>query len=374
MRTELAPTRLRIQRVLRITALWVVIGLVAAMAEHAILRGHGHPSLLMDRMDAWFLRSLLAGSLAGGIYVFVLRARLRKLALIPAVGAMALIVPGVCVVVSIIVHAVTGNNGSLKDLIAGLGTWPMVASYGYWTLLMGLTMVLVRYSDQYGGRGFSTLTGRYHKPRQEMRVFMFLDMRSSTSIAEQLGHVKYFELLNSLFADITDPISNARGEIYQYVGDEISVSWPLRRAVSRYRCVRCFLDIRRKMERRAPHYRSRFGVVPVFKAGFHYGHVTTGEVGVLKRERIYSGDVVNTAARIQGSCNDHGVDNLISQDLVDVLRLPPELFTLREIGSIALQGKRSPTRLWTMVHRDGAVPDGADAAKPMVEEAHMVPA
>lgn len=89
----------------------------------------------------------------------------------------------------------------------------------------------------------------------------------------------------------------------------------------------------------------------MFKAGFHYGPVTTGEVGLLKRERIYSGDVVNTAARIQNSCNELGVDNLLSKELMDVLHLPSNFHT-REIGSIALRGKKQETSLWTIDQPD----------------------
>ncbi len=37
---------------------------------------------------------------------------------------------------------------------------------------------------------------------------MFLDIRSSTAIAEDLGHLRYFELLNDFFKDIADPIDN----------------------------------------------------------------------------------------------------------------------------------------------------------------------
>ncbi|MEO8587887.1 MAG: adenylate/guanylate cyclase domain-containing protein, partial [Flavobacteriales bacterium] len=176
------------------------------------------------------------------------------------------------------------------------------------------------------------------------------------------GHVKYFQLLNELYADITDPIVYSRGEIYQYVGDEISVSWPLRRGVGRLRCIRCFLDIRAKLQRRAKHYEQRYGLLPAFKAGFHYGQVTTGEVGLVKKERIFSGDVVNTAARIQNSCNAHGVDNLMSRELLDLLR-PQAKFAVREIGSIALKGKRHTTSLWTIEHEDAmpVVPEGRAA-------------
>lgn len=90
-------------------------------------------------------------------------------------------------------------------------------------------------------------------------------------------------------------------------------------------------------------------MAPTFKAGFHYGPVTTGEIGLVKKELIYSGDVVNTAAHIQNQCNVHGVDNLISQDLLDVLRLPSN-YAVREIGSADLKGKRNAIKLWTLVH------------------------
>jgi adenylate cyclase len=228
-----------------------------------------------------------------------------------------------------------------------------LGQYFFWTLLMGGSMFMVRLNDQYGSGGISYLTGRYHKPREEMRVFMFLDMRSSTAIAEELGNVKYFRLLNELYAEITDPIVYSRGEIYQYVGDEVSVSWPLRRGVGRLRCIRCFLDIRAKLQRRAKHYQQRYGLVPAFKAGFHYGQVTTGEVGLVKKERVFTGDVVNTAARIQNSCNEHGVDNLMSKELLDLLR-PQMRLPVREIGSIALKGKRNAMSLWTIEHEDAA--------------------
>jgi adenylate cyclase len=88
--------------------------------------------------------------------------------------------------------------------------------------------------------------------------------------------------------------------------------------------------------------------------------VTTGEVGLVKRERIYSGDVVNTAARIQNICNDHSVDNLISKDLLDILQLPKG-YEPREIGSIALRGKSQSTSLWTIEHSAAAGKAGVPA-------------
>ncbi|HMC97053.1 MAG TPA: adenylate/guanylate cyclase domain-containing protein, partial [Flavobacteriales bacterium] len=346
---RLAGLRLRSKRTLRITLAWVVVGLMAALFEHNALVQHGATSVLLQRIDERFLRSLVAGFVGGGIYIFLLRDRLRKFPYFTALGIMAAIMLPVMGFTSAVWPALRSPEAFGTTFLDHLLSLRFLGHYVYWTLLMGGSMFMVRLNDQYGSGGISYLTGRYHKPREEMRVFMFLDMRSSTAIAEELGHVKYFQLLNELYADITDPIVYSRGEIYQYVGDEISVSWPLRRGVGRLRCIRCFLDIRTKLQSRAAHYEQRYGLAPAFKAGFHYGQVTTGEVGLVKKERIFSGDVVNTAARIQNSCNEHGVDNLLSKELLDLLR-PQAKFRVREIGSIALKGKRHAMSLWTIVH------------------------
>lgn len=355
----LAPTGIRFRRTLRITLMWVVVGVLAALFEHNVLVEHGVASNVMDRIDTRFWRSLAAGLVGGGIYIFLLRDRLRKLPYTQAFGVMAVIMFGVVLITGAVQPASSAPPPFAAAFTDALFSLRFLGQYLYWTLLMGATMLMVRLNDQYGSGGTGYLTGKYHTPRQEMRVFMFLDMRSSTAIAEEIGHVKYFQLLNELYTDITDPVVYARGEIYQYVGDEVSVSWPLRRGIGRQRCIRCFLDIRAKLQRKSEHYRQRYGLVPTFKAGFHYGQVTTGEVGLVKKERIFSGDVVNTAARIQNACNEHGVDNLMSKDLLDVLHLPDH-FTVREIGNIDLKGKRAATSLWTLVHADAP----AAASKP----------
>lgn len=342
---RLARLRLRTKRTLRIALAWIAVGLIGALFEHNILLENGLPDEWSRRLDGQVLRSALAGLFGGAIYIFVLRDRLRRLPYFTAFGIMAGLMLPVLIVTGAWLPARTDPTvGAFHERLLSV-RW--LGDYLYWTLLMGGTMLMVRLNDQYGNGSVGHLAGRYHKPQQELRIFMFLDMRSSTSIAEDLGHVRYFQLLNELFTDITDPIIYSRGEIYQYVGDEISVSWPLRRGLSKQRCVRCFLDIRTKLLGRESHYRSRYGIAPAFKAGFHYGEVTTGEVGLVKKERIYSGDVVNTAARIQNMCNELGVDNLISKELMDLL-LPKGPLSVREIGSISLRGKRSAVSLWTI--------------------------
>ena len=74
-------------------------------------------------------------------------------------------------------------------------------------------------------------------------------------------------------------------------------------------------------------------------------------MGLVKKELIFSGDAVNTAARIQNSCNTFGVDILISQELLEMLHLSDERYERREIGEIELKGKKNAVSLWTIEQR-----------------------
>ena len=93
-------------------------------------------------------------------------------------------------------------------------------------------------------------TGRYHKPVEEERIFMFLDLSSSTQIAEKIGHLKFHVFLNDFFYDITDAILSAEGEIYKYVGDEVIVSWRVMDGIKNSRCIQSFFEIQKCIEER----------------------------------------------------------------------------------------------------------------------------
>jgi adenylate cyclase len=175
---------------------------------------------------------------------------------------------------------------------------------------------------------------------------MFLDITSSTSIAENLGHVKYFELLNDFFNDLAIPIEAHQGEIYQYVGDEVVVSWALEEGISDANCLNCFFDILETIDELSFKYLEKYEMVPTFKAGMHFGKVSTGTIGTIKKEIIYTGDVLNTTSRIEGQCNPHNVNLLLSKDLMN--KLPNDnQFKFVEIGEISLRGKSSYVTLVT---------------------------
>jgi adenylate cyclase len=190
-------------------------------------------------------------------------------------------------------------------------------------------------------------TGKYHKPKEEKRIFLFSDMKSSTTIAEQMGHTKYFELLKEYYSDFSDAVVRHAGEVYQYIGDEIVISWKYEEGIKNNNCINCFFAMKKDLKKRADWYIATFGVAPTFKAGLHVGEVTTGEIGALKKEIIFTGDVLNTTARIQDLCNQYKTDILVSGDLIKLLHPEPKI-KINSLGVVELKGKNRRMELLTI--------------------------
>ncbi|MCP9236293.1 adenylate/guanylate cyclase domain-containing protein [Lewinella sp. JB7] len=214
-----------------------------------------------------------------------------------------------------------------------------------------LTIVYAQVSEVIGHVTLlNSLAGTYHRPRVENRIFLFSDMRSSTAIAEALGHQRFFHLLKAYYADLADAVVRHGGEVYLYVGDEMIVSWKLADGLNANNCLRCFFAMREDLRERADWYKATFGVVPKFKAGLHYGSVTTGEIGVVKKHIMFTGDVLNVTSRMQSLCNSVGVDLLVSGPLVEKLPLGSSYVT-RSVGCPELRGRREEVELFTVEDR-----------------------
>ena len=188
-------------------------------------------------------------------------------------------------------------------------------------------------------------TGRYHAPLEEERIFMFLDIVSSTTIAEKIGNLKFHMFLNEFYYDITDAILAAGGEIYKYVGDEVIISWKVADSIRNRRCIELVFEISKIIEAKKGKYIERFGFLPRCRAGMHCGAVIVGEIGDFKQEISFLGDTVNTTARIQSACKDYQVDLLISSELLARVDLPAE-YIKKNYGGIQLKGKEKPVVLW----------------------------
>lgn len=184
------------------------------------------------------------------------------------------------------------------------------------------------------------LLGRYRDPKEEDRIFMFMDLKSSTATAEKLGHLKYSAFIRDCFSDINEVLYPFSAQVYQYVGDEIVVTWPESEGLKNHFCIGFYFACQKQFQKRADYYLASYGLLPDFKAGAHAGPVTTVEIGEVKKDIAYHGDTLNTAARIQGVCNEHGKSFLVSKLLLDKVGTHPDMKT-EDLGMMLLKGKTS---------------------------------
>jgi adenylate cyclase len=217
----------------------------------------------------------------------------------------------------------------------------LVLSLGF-NLLIGVNDLL--------GQGvlFNFVAGRYRRPRVEDRVLLFIDMESSTVIAERLGEAGFLDFLNRFVADVTETIVAQRGAIHKYVGDEIIVTWPLAAGLRDAHCVHACFDALEQLDERAKAYIRDFGHRANFRAALHCGPVAIGELGTIKMEIAFLGDTMNTAARLQQACRDTGQRVLASAALVNRLAALPPGIAKRSIGQLRLRGKENEIELYAL--------------------------
>ena len=215
----------------------------------------------------------------------------------------------------------------------------------YYFIMTLVITFIVQVNKKYGpGVLVPLLLGKYRQPKEEERIFLFMDLQSSTSIAEELGHLRYSSFIRDSFMDINQVIAQYNADIYQYVGDEIVLSWRMAEGLNNLACIRFYFACREQFAKRAAYYETQYGRLPFFKAGLHGGMVTAVEIGEIKRDIAYHGDTINTAARIQSLCNTYGKSLLVSKGFTEVDGFY-DCFVATEIGEVVLKGKVVPIGL-----------------------------
>jgi adenylate cyclase len=256
------------------------------------------------------------------------------------------------------VNAVATAAAICAGLVAASVPWLVAEGLGSWRtyVVPFLTAVAVSIGFTWwfaldrllgGGVLVGLLTGRYHRPRREERVFLFADLERSTGIAERLGELRYHAFLNRVFVDAAQPVKEHYGLIYQYVGDQMVVTWPLGRGLADWNCLRCPAAINDALLGARARYETEFGVAPRFRFAVHCGPVVAGELGGSRREIVFSGDTLNTAARIEAVAKETGRQLVVSEDILRHAPLPDGL-TADSLGAHRLPGKERPLELFAL--------------------------
>lgn len=236
--------------------------------------------------------------------------------------------------------------GTTLDIISFAFDSGSFAIYFY-VLVVDLFMIMLRQVNLLLGENklMLLLMGKFYTPREEERVFMFLDLQSSTQLAEKLGHIRYSKLIQDCFNDL-GVVAENEAEIYQYVGDEVVLTWKLQEGLRKQNCLKAYYNFKQQLAQKQNYYEETYGALPFFKAGMNEGLVTVTEVGKYKKEIAYHGDAINTAARIQGKCNEFNQELLISENLKTKLALTG--YSFNKLGSVELRGKNKEVGIYAV--------------------------
>lgn len=299
----------------------------------------------------WVVGSLLFATLYWVSLLIENRPKIRRLAYYKLIilKACFLLIAEICFTFLVAISKIVGGS-SVEVAISEYAAWVFTPLMLVSLLYIFTSAIIISFfwqmSIKVGPNVLKNLLlGKYHNPSEEFRVFMFLDMKSSTTITEKLGNIKYSRLIQECFSDLTESAVLHKVEIYKYVGDEAILTWKKEEGVMHNHCIYTFFDFQRSLEQKRDYYEKKYGIFPEFKAGLNSGPVVVTEVGIIKRDIAYHSDVLNTAARIQEMCNTLNSKVLISEQLKDLL-IPDENLVIEDAGVFELRGKRSGVRLF----------------------------
>jgi adenylate cyclase len=323
----------RLERKLRVLAVVVALGAISGVAFN-LAQGRTLSSAMAVGMTYGLVMSLALA----GIELFVLDGPLRTW-LNGLSFTVNLIVRSA--IYATIIALIQGFE--IGEVIAGVSRemsgktfW---AGFAYSAVLSVVMNLGLGISNIVGYRTFlNFITGRYHAPVEENRFVLFVDIAGSTGFAERLGGIGIHRLLDRTFRLLTLAVSDYRGEVLNYVGDEVIVTWRERSGEIDCRPLRCFMAMRDELARASSQLELEFGVTPRIRGSLHFGPVIIGEIGDLKRAIVFNGDVMNTAARLEELSRTVDGGFLASSAAMQRFRSAAP-FAVRDHGRLPIRGR-----------------------------------
>jgi adenylate cyclase len=192
---------------------------------------------------------------------------------------------------------------------------------------------------------------------------MFSDIRSFTSLAEELGPQATVTLLNDYFTIMVECIQQHGGMLDKFIGDAIMAAFglPVAHGDDADRAVQAAIAMISSLfewnERRADDGRRPIDM----GIGINTGMVVTGNIGSPKRmDFTMIGDGVNLASRLEGACKQYSARILISEHTFGRLK---GVYRIREVDHVVVKGKTEPVAVYEVLdyHTSETFPNIMDA-------------
>jgi adenylate cyclase len=323
----------QLERKLRYFAAIIVVGTLAGLAV-GLAQGRDSPVSVLANAAYGFLMCISIGALE----LFVFDGRMRNWLNDLSFTANLVVRSAIYAVIIMLIQAFQSG-----ELIAGLPREP--SSQRFWTgfvysavisVLMNLGFGIANIIGPRALKNF--ITGRYHSPVEENRFVLFVDIAGSTGLAERLGGVGIHRFLDRTFRLLTVSVVDYRGEVLNYVGDEVIVTWPEDSGAIDCRPLQCFMAMRAALAEASQQFEREFGAAPKIRGSLHFGPVIVGEIGDVKRAIVFNGDVMNTAARLEELSRNVDGGFLASRAAMQQFRSAPP-FAVRDLGRLPIRGR-----------------------------------
>ena len=191
---------------------------------------------------------------------------------------------------------------------------------------------------------------------------LFSDLRSFTTLSEELGPPGTVALLNEYFTLMVDCIHAHGGMLDKFIGDAIMAAFglPVSHDDDPDRAVQAAIDMISSMfewnEVRLSQGRSAVDM----GIGLNTDLIVAGNIGSPKRmDFTMIGDGVNLAARLESACKQYSARILISGRTHGLLR---GVYRTREVDHVIVKGKTEPVAVYEVLdyHSDRTFPNLTD--------------
>ena len=342
-------SKYRMRIILYIAVFWTLIDLVAVLLFKDNSIKSPFKSGLLREVAVFFMSGIM-----GYLFVFTLKNVFRKQPPFINFIFKSIILLMAAFTMNFLVHfidsiLINGNSTreamqmSVNDMFQ---LKQLLQRIIYWMILFVITQLYIEINEKYSpGVFIDIITGKYMQPKTEKRIIMFIDLKDSTPIAEKLGHVENFKFIRDFIFNVSMAMIEHDGRIYQYVGDEVVVSW-LYDKKNTGKCLASIIEARKNLQKNGDHFRRRYDIIPEFRIGIHMGEVTVGEIGVIKKDLAMSGDTMNTTARIRSACNELNQKFIMSKDFMESTDLKE--WQGESLGIVDLKGKATGIELFSL--------------------------
>ena len=321
----------KLERQLRYLVAIIVAGALASVAVNLAQGRHSGPQMIATLSYAFVTCVVI-----GGVELFILQdsERLRRLPLVALLAVRSVIYAVFIIAIQLLQVGERAAGVELQTSIGDFGR-----SIAYSAVISVVLNLGFSIANLIGPRVFlNFVSGRYHSPVEESRFVLFVDIAGSTGLAERLGGIGIHRFLDRTFRLLTQSVVDYRGEVLNYVGDEIIVTWPQQSGAVDCRPLRCFVAMRRALQKAAPQFEREFGAVPQIRGSLHFGPVIVGEIGDVKPAIVFNGDVMNTAARLEELSRKVEGGFLASRAATARFIAPPP-FPLQDLGTLPIRGR-----------------------------------